>query len=230
MKRARPDLETAVSFLMRRVSKSDLDDWDKLKRVLGFLKRTIDDKRRIGAKSLTEVLTWIDASFAVHDNLRSHMGGCISMGTGLIHGKSAMEKLNAKSSTEAELIGMAEYLPYNLWLIMFLKEQGYEIANNVIFQDNKSAILMEKNGRNSCTGNSRHINVRYFWVKDRIDKGEVRVEYLPTHLMLADYYTKPLMGSKFNLLREYIMGWRAVSDLLIKKDKHDIKEGVGNKM
>ena len=195
-----------------------------------FLKRTIDDKRRIGAKSLTEVLTWIDASFAVHDNLRSHMGGCISMGTGLIHGKSAMEKLNAKSSTEAELIGMAEYLPYNLWLIMFLKEQGYEIANNVIFQDNKSAILMEKNGRNSCTGNSRHINVRYFWVKDRIDKGEVRVEYLPTHLMLADYYTKPLMGSKFNLLREYIMGWRAVSDLLIKKDKHDIKEGVGNKM
>ena len=195
-----------------------------------FLKRTIDDKRRIGAKSLTEVLTWIDASFAVHDNLRSHMGGCISMGTGLIHGKSAMEKLNAKSSTEAELIGMAEYLPYNLWLIMFLKEQGYEIANNVIFQDNKSAILMEKNGRNSCTGNSRHINVRYFWVKDRIDKGEVRVEYLPTHLMLADYYTKPLMGSKFNLLREYIMGWKAVSDLLIKKDKHDIKEGVGNKM
>ena len=195
-----------------------------------FLKRTIDDKRRIGAKSLTEVLTWIDASFAVHDNLRSHMGGCISMGTGLIHGKSAMEKLNAKSSTEAELIGMAEYLPYNLWLIMFLKEQGYEIANNVIFQDNKSAILMEKNERNSCTGNSRHINVRYFWVKDRIDKGEVRVEYLPTHLMLADYYTKPLMGSKFNLLREYIMGWRAVSDLLIKKDKHDIKEGVGNKM
>ena len=197
---------------------------------LGFLKRTIDDKRRIGAKSLTEVLTWIDASFAVHDNLRSHMGGCISMGTGLIHGKSAMEKLNAKSSTEAELIGMAEYLPYNLWLIMFLKEQGYEIANNVIFQDNKSAILMEKNERNSCTGNSRHINVRYFWVKDRIDKGEVRVEYLPTHLMLADYYTKPLMGLKINLLREYIMGWRAVSDLLIKKDKHDIKEGVGNKM
>ena len=126
------------------------------------------------------------------------------MGTGLIHGKSAMEKLNAKSSTEAELIGMAEYLPYNLWLIMFLKEQGYEIANNVIFQDNKSAILMEKNGRNSCTGNSRHINVRYFWVKDRIDKGEVRVEYLPTHLMLADYYTKPLQGSRFRVLREYI--------------------------
>jgi hypothetical protein len=42
---------------------------------------------------------------------------------------------------------------------MFLKEQGYGIVNNVIFQDNKSAILLEKNGQNSCTGNSRHINV-----------------------------------------------------------------------
>eukprot|EP00957_Ditylum_brightwellii_P142951 10892309-Ditylum_brightwellii.AAC.1 len=73
------------------------------------------------------------------------------MGYGLLTGKSAMEKLNVKSSTEAELVRLAEYLPYNIWLLMFLKEQGYGIVNNVIFRDNKSAILLEKNGRNSCT-------------------------------------------------------------------------------
>ena len=71
--------------------------------------------------------------------------------------------------------------------MMFLEAQGYGIKENVVYQDNKSAILMEKNGRNSCTGNSRHINVRYFFVKDRINKGEVKVEYLLTDLMLADF-------------------------------------------
>ena len=99
-----------------------------------------------------------------------------------------------------------------------------------MFQDNKSAILMESNGRNSCTGNSRHINVRYFFIKDRIDKGEMKVEYLPTDLMLADYFTKPLNGTKFEYFRSFIMGWRPMSEL--NYDVHNvttpIKERVGN--
>ena len=77
---------------------------------------------------------------------------------------------------------------------------------------------MEINGRNSCTGNSRHINIRYFWMKDRIDNKEVRVEYLPTHIMLADYFTKPLQGSQFRLLREFIMGWRSMSEIVLLKE------------
>eukprot|EP00957_Ditylum_brightwellii_P048711 3695906-Ditylum_brightwellii.AAC.1 len=127
MKRARPDLETTVSFLLRRVSNSNAGDRDKLLRALGWLKRTKSDIRVIGAQSLTNVYAWIDAAYAVHDNMRSHVVGEISMGYGLLTGKSEMEKLNVKSSTEAELVGLAEYLPYNIWLLMFLKEQGYGI-------------------------------------------------------------------------------------------------------
>ena len=78
MKRVRPDIETAISFLMRRVSKSDVDDWWKLKRVLAYLKNTIDDVRIIGASSLTQILTWVDASYAVHTDMRSHTGGTTS--------------------------------------------------------------------------------------------------------------------------------------------------------
>ena len=122
MKRVRPDVETSVSFLMRRISKSNNDDWKKLKRFLGLLKRTVDDERYIGARSLTEILTWVDAAFAVHDNMRSHTGGGISMGIGMLHARSSMQKINVKSSTEAELVGLAEYLPFNLWLLMFLRE------------------------------------------------------------------------------------------------------------
>ena len=227
MKRARPDIETAVSYLMRRVSKSDEDDWQKLRRCLGFLKKTITDVRVIGAKSLSHLFTWIDASYAVHDNMRSHLGGIMSMGVGVIHAKSSMNKVNTKSTTEAELVSVAEYLPYNIWFMHFMNEQGYELKDNVIYQDNKSAILMEKNGRNSCTGNSRHINIRYFWIKDKVDSGEVRVDYTPTHLMLADYFTKPLMGTLFIKLREYVMGWKPIEDLIISLNNSRIKEDVG---
>ena len=93
----------------------------------------------------------------------------MSFGMGVIHAKSSKQKLNTKSSTEAEVVGMSEYIPYNVWLMNFLKAQGYyDLNHNVVFQDNESAIRMEKNGCNSCTGNSRHIDIRYFFVKDRI--------------------------------------------------------------
>ena len=109
--------------------------------------------------------------------------------------------------------------------------QGYEIKDNVSYEDNQSAIFMEMNSRNSCTGNSRHINIRYFWVKDRVANKEVRIEYLPTHLMLADFFTKPLQGETFRIVRAYIMGWIPMSALLIQKEEKNtdnIKEDIGN--
>ena len=61
-----------------------------------------------------------------------------------------------------------------------------------------STMKMEKNGRNTCTGNSRHISIRYFFVKDRLDKKEFRLDYCPTGNMIADFFTKPLQGALFN--------------------------------
>ena len=212
-KRARPDLETTVAFLTTRVSKSDVDDWKKLGRLLTWVMNTIEDKRIIGASSLTDLFTWIDAAYAVHTNMRGQTGGAISMGYGILHGKSSKQKINVKSSTESELVGVSEYLPYNIWLMMFMAAQGYGIENNIVYQDNQSTMRMHINGRNSCTGNSRHINVRYFFVKDRIDKGELKVEYCPTLLMIADYFTKPLMGARFRELRDVIMGYKSIYDL-----------------
>ena len=61
-------------------------------------------------------------------------------------------------------------MPFNIWEVIFHEAQGYEITKNVLFQDNESAIQMEKNGRESCTGNSRHINIRHLIVKYGVDK------------------------------------------------------------
>ena len=205
-KRSRPDIETAVAFLTTRVSKSDVDDWKKLKRLMAWMNQTKDNTRVIGAKNVHELYTWIDAAFAVHMDMRSHTGGLMSFGRGMIHCRSSKQKLNTKSSTEAEVVGVSEYIPFNLWMAMFLKEQGYDLSKNIVFQDNESAIKMLKNGRDSCTGRSRHIDIRHFFVKDRVDKREVDIEYCPTKLMIADYLTKPLQGKQFLLFRELIMG------------------------
>ena len=122
-------------------------------------------------------------------------GGAMSMGTGILHGKSSSQKLNTKSTTESEVVGVGEYLPFDIWFLLFYEAQGHKIENNILYQDNESAIKMETNGRNSCTGNSRHIEIIYFRVKDRVDKKQVTIEYCPTRLMLADYFTKALQGS-----------------------------------
>lgn len=87
--------------------------------------------------------------------------------------------MNSKSSTKAEVIGISDYVPYSVWMGHFLEAQGYKLKHNIMYQDNQSVMLLEK-GRTSCTGNSRDVNVQYFWIKDRVDKKELTIEYCPT--------------------------------------------------
>ena len=206
-KRARLDIDPVVAYLCTRVSCSTHNDREKMDRLIKYIKRTMYDVRIIGAKDLRTMLTWIDATYATYPNMRGQTGGTISFGTGVVHGRSSKQKLNAKSSTEAEIIGMSEFIPFQIWMTNFLKYQGYKIDKNVVFQDNQSAIRMETNGRNSCTGNSRHIDIRYFFVKDRIDKGEFEITYCNTEDMIADFFTKPLQGNIFRKFRDMIMGY-----------------------
>ena len=81
--------------------------------------------------------------------------------------------MNTKRLTGYEIIGTSEYVPFNVWMVMFPDSQGYDIKNNNIFQDNQSTITMSNNGRASCKGNSRHINIRQFFVKNIVDKVEI---------------------------------------------------------
>ena len=142
-----------------------------MKRVVTFIDQTYSDVCLIGASTLGELYTWIDIPFVVHPNGRSHTGGGISMGLGVIHGRSGKQKLNTKSTTESELVGTSEYVPYNIWFVNFFKAQGYPIRKNILFQDNQSAIRMQKNGRGSCTGNSRHINIKHFFERSNRQEG-----------------------------------------------------------
>ena len=74
------------------------------------------------------------------------------------------------------MIGVSNCMPSILWTRLLLEAQGYDVTNNIICQDNKSAILLEKNGNAPSGKRTKHINMRYFFVTDRIQKGDVSVE------------------------------------------------------
>jgi hypothetical protein len=114
---------------------------------------------RIGADSLSQFSIWVDASFAVHNDMRSHTGGVTSFGRGGLICKSKWQNINTKSSMEAELVGASDYLPNTLYVKLFMEAQGYPINQALFHQDNESAIKMEQNGKASCGQRSRHIDI-----------------------------------------------------------------------
>ena len=85
-----------------------------MKLCITFLKQGKEDKEIIGCFNLKELFTWLDVEFAVYPNMQSRIGGAMSMVYGMIYCRSSMQKLNNKSTTELELVGTSEYLPFNI--------------------------------------------------------------------------------------------------------------------
>ena len=129
----------------------------------------------------------------------------MSFGDGSAYSASLKQKLVARSSTESELIGVHDVLPNVLWTRNFLKEQGVDIESNTVYQDNTSTIQLEKNGRMSSSKRTKHIDLRYFHITDRCKSGDIDIAYCPTDQMRADYFTKPLQGNLFRIMRDIIM-------------------------
>jgi hypothetical protein len=79
----------------------------------------------------------------------------------------------------------------------FLKAQGFAVSNNILYQDNKSAMLLEMNGRALSSKCTRHIETWYYYVADQVAKGDLRVVWYPSDEMIADFLTKPLQDKAF---------------------------------
>ena len=126
MKRSLPDIETAISFLCTRLKDPDINYWGIMIQVLQFLSQTMRNYRVIGVDNIYKVLTYVYTSYSTHDNIRSHTGGCMTFGWGLIHEKSSKHKLNTKISTDYEVVGASNYIPFRIWLAMHTEDQGYK--------------------------------------------------------------------------------------------------------
>jgi hypothetical protein len=205
-KRARPDIAVAISFLTTRVRSPDVQDWVKLRYLIEYLRSTTDMPLVLGATSGGVLHWYVDASYAVHPNMRSHSGGALTLGHGFPISSSGKQKLNTRSSTESELVGVDDMMSLIIWSRNFLIAQGYVVIDNILHQDNRSAILLQKNGKMSSGKRTKHIAIRYFFVTDRIKAGEISPKWCPTGEMIADFLTKPLQGAMFRKFRDLLMG------------------------
>jgi hypothetical protein len=159
-KRTRPDLQLAVAFLTTRVQAPDVDDYKKLGRCLTYLNETSEMDLTLSADSMKVIKWWVDASFGVHKDFKSHTGATMSFGVGSPISVSSKQRINTRSSTEAELVGVNDAMAIILWVRMFITEQGFTVEDNIIFQDNQSTMLLAKNGRGSSGKWTRHIEIR----------------------------------------------------------------------
>ena len=204
-KRTRPDIQFPVAFLTTRVREPDIDDWKKLGRCLCYLKGSMELDLTLETALPMIIRWWIDSAYGVHPDCKSHTGGAMSLGKGCPINNSRKQRINTRSSTEAELVGVNDNMTMVLWTKLFLEAQGIEVTDNIIYQDNKSTMLLEKNGRQSSGKKTRHFDIRYYFIHDHIKRGTVRVEYCPTDLMVGDFHTKPLQGSAFRRFRAIIL-------------------------
>ena len=205
-KRVRPDLLTATIFLATRVQSPTEDDWSKLNRLLKYLNATPGLGLVIEPDTVLNVSAYVDAAYGVHADGKSHTGSIITLGKGAVYVKSSKQKLVSKSSTEAELIALSDSSSQVIWTKNFIAAQGHSERPATVYQDNMSTIAMADKGR-STSERTKHIHVRYFFIKDAVERGEIKIVYKPTGQMVADLLTKPLQGEQFRRLRALLLNW-----------------------
>jgi hypothetical protein len=120
-KQVRPDTCTAIAFLTTRVQASDKDDWNKLVHLMRYIRGTHTMPLILSANGSGILKWWVDASFAVHPNMRGHSGGGMSLGRGFPIVSFTKKKLNTRSSTETEIVGVDDFMPAICWTHYFMK-------------------------------------------------------------------------------------------------------------
>jgi hypothetical protein len=165
-KRVRPDILVAVSFLVKRVLSPTHQDWKKLIKLIRYIRHTRELGLTLEFSKGVSVIVYVDASYGVHVDKRSHTGSTISLGKGSAYAKSGSQKINTKSSTEAGLVALSDSGGQVIWTKNFLEEQGYNYRPWWCWQDNMSTIAMVKNGR-AMADATRHTDIRYFWLRER---------------------------------------------------------------
>jgi hypothetical protein len=175
-KRGRQDMGPGLAFLTTRVIQPTVQDWNKLVRMMNFIHATSDDVAIYQINKMNSVQWSLDASFAVHPDMRSHTGATMTMGKGVLQSVSTKQKINTRSSTEAELVSFDDIAAKPIWTKLFLEAQGYPVKENVISRDNQSTMKLELNGKFSSGKRTRHFHIKYFYITDLINRGLVTIK------------------------------------------------------
>ena len=120
--------------------------------------------------------------------MRSHTGAMLTFGRGAVFSLSNTQQVNSKSSTVAEIIGVDDAMNFVMWVKLFIEQQvvylpiklvikKLGVKPSVLQQDNTGNICLEANGKRSSTKRTRHINIRYFYVTNKVRSGDVVIVY-----------------------------------------------------
>lgn len=235
----RPDVLLPTTYLASRVNSPTPSDWNKLRRVVRYLLATSDQGVRIGCEHL-QVECYCDASYGVHEDGYSHTGYVVFMGKTLpcenldvdsnpisqctnpsvlsvrspIQVRSCKQKLAATSSTDAEIIALADAVKDGLHarnLLQDLDIDEEDIPPVIVHQDNKSAIILASQDSNKHR-RSKHILTKIAYIKHQYKAGLIQLTYCPTADMIADVLTKPLGGYQYQRLKDKLLGIASSTD------------------
>lgn len=194
----RPDIAFAVSTLAQFMANPAPVHWEAAKRVLRYLKGTRDLRLTFGLS--TDGLTgYSDADWASQPHRHSISGHVFLFTSGAITWSSRKQPIIALSSTEAEYIAASDTTRELLWLrALFAELTSSSPASIPLFSDNQSAITIAKNGL--LNARTKHIDLRYHFIREVLDSGRATLDYCPTNDMVADLLTKALVRRKVDFL------------------------------
>ena len=191
--------------MKKRVLAPTIEDGRKLLRAISYMQETAKLDLLLGITRALQVSVYIDASFAVHEDMKSLSGTVITLGYGAYYTKSTAQKLNTTSSCEAELVALSKGMQQALWSQAFIEAQCGTKCPIKVYQENQSTIKLIERGRPGAE-QSRHINIGYFWLNDLITRGLLTLIYCPNKLIIADSLTNPVQGTLFTSLRDMLLG------------------------
>jgi hypothetical protein len=202
----RPDILMSVTYLATRSHCATEKDWKYCMRVVKYLKDNEDIGLILHCTNL-QICIWADASYAVHPDGKGHTGYIVYLGNSYVHSRSGKQKLQATSSTDAEIISAVEAVKMSVWLREVLREMKLVPLNHMmLYQDNESCLTMI--GKESKFKRSKHILTKIMYIRDLVISGAVIAQHVHTDLMTPDVLTKPLHSERFkttNLIKIYII-------------------------
>lgn len=195
----RPDINFVVNMLSRYNENPEGAHWTVVKRVFRYLKGTIDRKITY-TKENTLLEGFCDADWGSDELTRKSTSGYVfTLQGGAVSWCTKRQKTIALSTTEAEFQSMVAAIQEAIWLKRLEKEIFVNSTKELILHcDNKGAIQLANN--NSYSAKTKHIDIKEKFVKEKIENGQIKLEYLKTNEMPADILTKSVSGNKLKYL------------------------------
>uniref|UniRef100_A0A0A9WLY1 Retrovirus-related Pol polyprotein from transposon TNT 1-94 n=1 Tax=Lygus hesperus TaxID=30085 RepID=A0A0A9WLY1_LYGHE len=202
---SRPDITFSVAYLSRFLDAPTTELWTAAKRVLKYLKSTKNLTLTYTNTNATTLNAYTDADWANGTDKKSTSGFAIFHGNNLVSWGSKKQVLVALSSTESEYIGAALATMELVYIQGIMVDICPKVKmKSTLFIDNMSASSLIKSYENSKR--TKHIDVKFHYVKDMYRKGEVDIQYVPTAENVSDIFTKALNYDKFEKFRNILFG------------------------